>query len=80
MTAHTPIIKSPTSHCRPLPAIPVAHATAAELSQVIQNHRRICQLIALNYKKNVMSNMRRTHQWVQDADRPNIEFLFLLEK
>lgn len=55
-------------------------ATADELSQVLQNHRRIREVVAINYKKNVMSNMRWTHQWVQDADRPNTEFLFLLEK
>ena len=55
-------------------------ATAHELTEILKTHGSIRALIALNYKKNVMTNMRWTHEWVQDADKPNTEFLFLLEK
>lgn len=55
-------------------------ATADELNEVLENHGNIRELIALNYKQNVMANMRWTHQWIADAPHPNTEFLFLLEK
>jgi len=34
----------------------------------------------VDYKKNVMADMRWTSEWVRDAELPNKEFLFLIEK
>ncbi|AFZ50877.1 hypothetical protein Dacsa_2261 [Dactylococcopsis salina PCC 8305] len=41
---------------------------------------RCLDIIELDYQKNVMSSMKWTNQWLQDAEKPNREFLFLLEK
>jgi adenine-specific DNA-methyltransferase len=32
------------------------------------------------YRKNVMAGMRWTNEWVNEAEAPNKEFLFLIEK
>ncbi len=55
-------------------------ATADELNEVLQSHGKLREVVEINYKKNVMANMRWTHQWVDESEKPNIEFLFLLEK
>jgi adenine-specific DNA-methyltransferase len=38
------------------------------------------EVIELDYKKNVMADMRSTRSWIRDAEEPNREFLFLIEK
>jgi adenine-specific DNA-methyltransferase len=55
-------------------------ATADQLRQVLEQSGRIVDTIALDYKKNVMANMRWTNAWIRDTEKPNREFLFLLEK
>lgn len=55
-------------------------ATADELNEVLQSHGNLREVVEINYKKNVMANMRWTNQWVDESEKPNIEFLFLLEK
>ena len=55
-------------------------ATAAELNEMLQSNGKILDIIELDYQKNVMSSMKWTNQWLQDAEQPNREFLFLLEK
>ena len=55
-------------------------ATAEELNEVLQSHGRLREVVEINYKKNVMSNMKWTHEWVEELEKPNYEFLFLLEK
>lgn len=55
-------------------------ATADELHEVMQQHGRLVEVVELDYKKNVMANMSWTQEWLRDAEQPNREFLFLLEK
>lgn len=55
-------------------------ATAKELNEVIQKHGKLLDVVARNYKKNVMASMKWTHEWVSASERPNREFLFLIEK
>ena len=55
-------------------------ATAQQLNEVMQNSGKLLAVIELDYKKNVMAGMRWTHEWVDIAEEPNREFLFLLEK
>ncbi|HLZ11128.1 MAG TPA: DNA adenine methylase [Candidatus Acidoferrum sp.] len=55
-------------------------ATAAELDEVIRNVGTLVELVELDYKKNVMADMRWTNEWLRDADNPNREFLFLIKK
>jgi adenine-specific DNA-methyltransferase len=55
-------------------------ATAEELNDVIRRAGKLIDVVAVDYKRNVMGGMRRTNEWVRDADETNREFLFLIEK
>jgi len=55
-------------------------ATAEELNEVISNTGKLLDVVEVNYRRNVMSGMRWTHEWVRDADEKNREFLFLIER
>jgi len=55
-------------------------ATAEDLNEVMRSHGRLLDVIEVDYKKNVMADMKWTNEWVRDAEQPNREFLFLLEK
>ena len=55
-------------------------ATAQQLNEVMQSNGKLLTVLELDYKKNVMAGMRWTHEWVDIAEDPNREFLFLLEK
>jgi adenine-specific DNA-methyltransferase len=55
-------------------------ATADELNQVLTDNGELLEVIELDYKKNVMAEMKWTNEWVRDSDKPHREFLFLIEK
>lgn len=55
-------------------------ATADDLNAVLQRNGKVLDVIKLDYKKNVMASMKWTNQWLQEVDKPNQEFVFLLEK
>lgn len=55
-------------------------ATADELNAVMRNNGKILDIVELDYKKNVMANMKWTNEWLRDAEEKNREFLFLIEK
>lgn len=55
-------------------------ATAEELNEVMQENGQLLAVVEMNYKRNVMAGMRWTLEWVNAAEKPNREFLFLLEK
>jgi adenine-specific DNA-methyltransferase len=55
-------------------------ATAEELNAVMQKNGKLLAVVEMNYKRNVMAGMRWTLEWVNAAEKPNREFLFLLEK
>ncbi len=55
-------------------------ATAAELNEILRANGRLLDVIELVYKKNVMAGMKWTNEWLRDAEEPNREFLFLVEK
>lgn len=55
-------------------------ATADELNQVLTNNGEILEVIEVDYKKNVMAEMKWTNEWVGDCDKPHHEFLSLIEK
>jgi adenine-specific DNA-methyltransferase len=55
-------------------------ATAAELNEVIRACGKLIEVVEVDYKRNVMAGMRWTNEWVRDAEQPNREFLFLIEK
>lgn len=55
-------------------------ATAEELGRVISENGTLLEAVEVDYKKNVMAGMRWTNDWIRDAEKPNTEFLFLMEK
>jgi adenine-specific DNA-methyltransferase len=55
-------------------------ATAAELNEIIEANGRLLDVVELDYRKNVMAGMKWTNEWLRDAEEPNREFLFLIEK
>ena len=55
-------------------------ATADELNKVLTENGRILDVVELDYKKNVMADMKWTNEWAKDSEQPNREFLFLIEK
>lgn len=55
-------------------------ATACELNEVIAANGRLVKTVEVDYRRNVMANMRWTNKWVGEAGNPHREFLFLIEK
>jgi len=55
-------------------------ATAEELNEVVNSAGKPIEVLEIDYRKNVMAGMRWTNEWVSEAEAPNREFLFLIEK
>lgn len=55
-------------------------ATADELKEVMLTNGRLISIVEIDYKRNVMSTMKWTNEWLADESKPNREYLFLLEK
>jgi len=55
-------------------------ATARELNKVLSGCGTILDFIELDYKKNVMAEMKWTKEWIRDCEKQHREFLFLIEK
>jgi adenine-specific DNA-methyltransferase len=54
-------------------------ASKEELHEIINSVGKLMKAIEIDYKKNVMSNMRWTNEWI-NSDGKHTEYLFLLEK
>lgn len=54
-------------------------ATKQELNEIINESGKLIKTIEVNFKKNVMANMRWTHKWI-NSDGKHHEYLFLMEK
>ena len=54
-------------------------ATKQQLLDIISESGKLIDIKAIDYKKNVMSNMRSTNEWINAVDKHN-EYLFLMEK
>jgi len=54
-------------------------ATKEQLLETISNSGKLLEIKLIDYRKNVMSNMRSTSEWIT-SDGNNNEFLFLMEK
>lgn len=55
-------------------------ATADELHEIVREVGRLAEVREIDHKKNVMAEMRWTNEWLKEAEKPNREFLFLIEK
>lgn len=54
-------------------------ASKAELFDILQSAGKLMKVVEIDYKKNVMSSMRWTHNWVNSDDK-HLEYLFLMQK
>lgn len=54
-------------------------ATKGELNDIISGSGKLLKAIEIDYKKNVMSQMRWTNEWI-NSDSKYHEYLFLMEK
>lgn len=54
-------------------------ATKQELNEIIDESGKLLKAVEINYKKNVMANMRWTNEWINSDGKYN-EYLFLMEK
>jgi len=55
-------------------------ATAEQLNKVLTRHGKLLKTIELDYKKNVMADMKWTNDWLRDVEEKHREFIFLIEK
>lgn len=55
-------------------------ATANQVSYILSENGDIVDVIQVDYKRNVMAKMKWTNEWIRDAELPNREFLFLIDK
>jgi adenine-specific DNA-methyltransferase len=55
-------------------------ATAEELQQVLAISGQLLEVISVDYKRNVMAQMRWTNEWIRESETQNKELLFLLQK
>ncbi len=55
-------------------------ATKKEICGVIENQCKNIKVFSVDYKRNVMSNMRWTYDWTKTKEEKHTEFLFLMEK
>ena len=55
-------------------------ASIAELYEMSNRHGKLIKTIEVDYKKNVMANMKWTNEWLRDADEQHKEFIFLIDK
>ena len=54
--------------------------TKEEICKVIENQCSNTHIFSIDYRRNVMSGMRWTHDWTNEKEGKNTEFLFLMEK
>lgn len=55
-------------------------ATAEEINHILSSYGKIIDIVKVDYKHNVMAKMKWTHEWLNDAQTSNFEFLFLIDK
>ncbi|MGA2168867.1 MAG: DNA adenine methylase [Terracidiphilus sp.] len=55
-------------------------ATSKELNEAIESCGELLEVVEVDYKRNVMADMKWTNEWLRDAEAPNREFLFLIAR
>ena len=55
-------------------------ATAQELVDVMSSYGNIINVREIDYRRNVMADMRWTYEWTEKISEPNKEFLFVMKK
>ena len=52
-------------------------AAKEEICEAIESRCSKAHVFSIDYRRNVMSGMRWTHDWIRDKEEKNTEFLFL---
>ncbi len=73
------LIKMTKSHYILLSYSSGGRATKQELKDIVSESGKLLKAIEIDYKKNVMGNMRWTNDWI-NSDGKYHEYLFLMEK
>ena len=55
-------------------------ATARNLREILEDSGKIIEFVKVDYQRNVMASMRWTNDWIREVEKPNQEYLFLIEK
>lgn len=55
-------------------------ATSRDLHEAIESVGNLVDVLEIDYKRNVMADMRWTNEWLREAEVPNREFLFLIDR
>ncbi|MBI4280808.1 DNA adenine methylase [Candidatus Uhrbacteria bacterium] len=55
-------------------------ATAEQLDDLLHKAGKVIEFVKVDYRRNVMADMRWTHEWVRDDEPGHQEYLFLIEK
>lgn len=79
MKALDELIKNTKSHYILLSYSSGGRATKGELNDIISESGKLLRAVDIDYKKNVMGNMRWTNEWI-NSDGKYHEYLFLMEK
>lgn len=79
MQAIKELIEQTNSHYILLSYGSGGRVTKEELYDILNSNGKVIAAQEINYKKNVMSNMRWTNEWINSNGRYN-EYLFLMEK
>ena len=79
MKALGELIKQTKAHYLLLSYSSGGRATKQELLDIIAAHGKLMQMTEIDYKKNVMANMKWTNEWI-NSDEKYKEYLFLMEK
>ncbi len=79
MNALRKLIKKTKAHYILLSYSSGGRATKQELSDIISESGKLLKVVEIDYKKNVMANMRWTNDWI-NSDGKYKEYLFLMEK
>ncbi len=79
MEALRKLIKETKSHYILLSYSSGGRATKKELNNIIDESGKLLKATEIDYRKNVMANMRWTNEWI-NSDGEHREYLFLMEK
>ena len=79
MNALSRLIKNTDAHYLLLSYSSGGRATKQELLDAISSNGKLLKMAEIDYKKNVMANMKWTNEWV-NSDGKYKEYLFLMEK
>jgi len=79
MEALRRLIKETKTHYLLLSYSSGGRATKQQLLDIISDSGKLLEVRSIDYRKNVMSNMRSTNEWI-NSDGEHNEYLFLMEK